>query len=107
MIQNIKTHKELSENGTTYHSDCCKSVKNKTNIQRLKKKNQECGSVLKILKIVALKLTIFQRKAKLMRPNNLNLFLKLLNYFVQPLSHTIKIFLYYVKKLEEKSTKLL
>ena len=37
MIQNIKTHKELLENGTTYHSDCYKSVKNKTNIQRLKK----------------------------------------------------------------------
>ena len=104
MIQNIKTHKELSENGTTYHSDCCKSVKNKTNIQRLKKKFRNVEVYLKYLYF---KLTIFQRKAKLMRPNNLNLFLKLLNYFVQPLSHTIKIFLYYVKKLEEKSTKLL
>ena len=47
MIQNIKTHKELSENGTTYHSDCCKSVKNKTNIQRLKKKFRNVEVYLK------------------------------------------------------------
>ena len=29
----------------TYHSDSYKTVTNKTNIQRLKKKYEECGSV--------------------------------------------------------------
>ena len=36
-----------------------------------------------------------------------NLFLKLLDYFVQPPPHTIRIFVYYVKNLEEDYTKLL
>ena len=42
--------KELLENRITYHSDCYKSVTNKTNIKRLKKNYEECGSVHKRLK---------------------------------------------------------
>ena len=42
--------KELLENRITYHSDCCKSVTNKTNIQILKQNYEECGSVHKRLK---------------------------------------------------------
>ena len=42
--------KELLENRITYYSDCYKIVTNKTNIQRLKKNYEECGSVHKRLK---------------------------------------------------------
>ena len=55
---------------------------------------------IKDCKIVALKLTMFYKVSKLMRPNNLTFFLKLLDYFVQPLPHTTRIFGYYVKNLE-------
>ena len=50
---------------------------------------------IKDRKIVALKVTIFYKVSKLMRHNNLNLFLKLLDYFVQALPHTVGIFVYY------------
>ena len=50
--------KELLENRLTFHSDCYKSVTNKTNIQRLKKIMRNVEVYIKDWKIVALKLTI-------------------------------------------------
>ena len=42
--------KDLLENRITYHSECYKSVTNKTNIQGLKTNYEECESVHKKLK---------------------------------------------------------
>ena len=46
---------EFLENSITNHSDCYKSVRNKSNIQRLKKNYEECGSVHKRLKNISIK----------------------------------------------------